>query len=121
MVPGLAIHPRRCECGHGTAWHRRGGKAYWRRRSRRGREAARRPIARELKALIRPGQSSANFRPSQLRLGEMPATFGVLQTTGNVEDFWDSLQFLQVLITITATSQAECRGFDSLRPLQQLA
>ena len=27
-------------------WHRRGWKAYWRRRSRRGREAGRRPIAR---------------------------------------------------------------------------
>jgi hypothetical protein len=55
--------------------HRRGWKAYWRRRSRRGREAGRRPIARELKAYIRPGQLSANFRPSQLRLGEMPSTF----------------------------------------------
>jgi putative transposase len=34
-------------------WHRRGWKAYWRRRSRRGREAGRRPIAQEVQALIR--------------------------------------------------------------------
>ena len=34
-------------------WHRRGWKAYWRRRSRRGKEPGRRPIAQEVQALIR--------------------------------------------------------------------
>src|ERR1700730_14112557 len=34
-------------------WHRRGWQAYWRRRSRWGRKAGRRPIAPELRDLIR--------------------------------------------------------------------
>ena len=34
-------------------WHRQGWRTYWRRRSRRGKEPGRRPIAQEVQALIR--------------------------------------------------------------------